>query len=290
MNLRHIFSRLYRCLPVVRELRFLNGRLSQLLQEQNWILATISKQMMLQSSDRFLDPRRLLHGEFQACSQNGEDGILHELFSRVGTTNRELCEIGCGVGGANNTSLLVASGWRAFWIDGRQDLGDKIATSDRWRERIRFQRAFVAAENIEQILKSMEVPNDLDLLSIDIDQNTYHIWKAIGSLKPRVVAVEYNASIPPWLDWVCEYRADRVWDGTVNMGGGLKAFERLGREKGYSLVGCDSTGVNAYFVRNDLADPGKFCEPFTAENHYEPPRYAWSAPGGHAQSLIDLTR
>jgi hypothetical protein len=30
--------------------------------------------------------------------------------------------------------------------------------------------------------------------------------------------------------------------------------------------------VNAFFVRMDLA-AGLFCDPFTAENHYEPPRY-----------------
>lgn len=136
---------------------------------------------------------------------------------------------------------------------------------------------------------TLRVPPDLDLLSIDIDQNTYHVWRAIRSLRPRVVVVEYNASIPPWLDWASEYRPDRTWDGTMNMGAGLKAFERLGRQKGYSLIGCDSVGVNAYFVRDELADPAKFCDPFTAENHYEPPRYAWGARGGHAQSLLDVS-
>jgi len=287
--MRALVSRLYNSLPVIRELRQLSGQLTHLLQEQNWLLTTMSRHMLIQGSDRFQDPRRLLSAEFQACSQNGEDGILHEIFRRVGLTRRELCEIGCGIGGANNTSLLVASGWRGFWIDGQHAIGKRISASPGLRNCVKFEQAFVTAENVLALLAKLGVPSDLDLLSIDIDQNTYHIWRAITSLHPRVVVVEYNASIPPWMDWACEYQPDRVWDGSMNWGAGLKAYERLGQEKGYSLVGCDSTGVNAYFVRNDLADPEKFCGPFTAENHFEPPRYAWGARGGHAQSLIDIT-
>jgi hypothetical protein len=290
MHFRTLLTSLYRKLPIVREVRLLSGQLSHLIQEQNWMLATISRSLLEQSSERFRDPRRILHFEFQGCSQNGEDGILHEIFRRVGSNGKVLCEIGCGVGGANNTSLLVASGWRGFWIDGQPAVQMKIAVTPSLRDRVRFQQALVTAENIEEILAGLGVPEDLDLLSIDIDQNTYHVWHAISSLRPRVVVVEYNASIPPWLDWVCEYQPHRVWDGTINMGGGLKAFERLGREKGYSLIGCDSAGVNAYFVRQELADDERFCGPFTAENHHEPPRYAWGARGGHAPSLLGPTR
>ena len=53
----------------------------------------------------------------------------------------------------------------------------------------------------------------------------------------------------------------------------LAAFERLGRERGYALVGCDFTGTNAFFVRADLAE-GKFLAPFDAATHYEPSRLA----------------
>jgi hypothetical protein len=47
--------------------------------------------------------------------------------------------------------------------------------------------------------------------------------------------------------------------------------------------------VNAFFVRDDLTD-GKFAEPFTAENHYHPPRYylkfatGWPARASRVQA------
>ena len=47
------------------------------------------------------------------------------------------------------------------------------------------------------------------------------------------------------------------------------------------MVGCNYTGVTAFFVRDDLVGD-HFAAPFTAENHYEPPRYFVRMPNGHA--------
>ena len=54
--------------------------------------------------------------------------------------------------------------------------------------------------------------------------------------------------------------------------GEISACERLGRQKGYALVGCSLNGVNAFFVREDLCRD-LFDAPFTAAHHYEPIRY-----------------
>jgi hypothetical protein len=279
-----LLKRAYRRLPVIRELDALNRSISSAVNRQNWLLAEIYRQMLTKDSARYHDRRRILYAESQCCSQNGEDGILHELFVRIGATNRVFFEIGT----SNNTALLAAAGWKGFWVDGQDAVASHIAASPSMSQAITFRQAFITAENIGTLINDLGIPRELDLLSIDIDQNTYHVWDAIDGLKPRVVVVEYNASVPPWLDWVCEYQPDRSWDGTVNFGASLKAFERLGREKGYALVGCDSAGVNAYFVRSDLADGERFCQPFTADNHYEPPRYPLSERGGHSEGPLDI--
>ena len=54
-------------------------------------------------------------------------------------------------------------------------------------------------------------------------------------------------------------------------GASLKALEKLGREKGYTLVGCGFTGCNAFWVRSDLVG-SLFCPEATAEHHFEPLR------------------
>jgi len=43
----------------------------------------------------------------------------------------------------------------------------------------------------------------------------------------------------------------------------------LGRKKGYTLVATDSTGVNAFFVRDELATPERFLDP-VLHYHYSP--------------------
>ncbi|MGC8643998.1 MAG: hypothetical protein ACP5XB_29415, partial [Isosphaeraceae bacterium] len=65
------------------------------------------------------EPKDLNRHEFQAFSQNGEDGIIAEIFQRIGVTNRYFVEFGASDGFENNTALLVRPlGWRGLWIDG----------------------------------------------------------------------------------------------------------------------------------------------------------------------------
>jgi hypothetical protein len=90
-----------------------------------------------------------------------------------------------------------------------------------------------------------------------------------------VLVVEYNALFPPQVDWKVDYAADKVWKWTEHFGASLKAFELWGREAGYQLVGCDLGGVNAFFVRQDLAGE-HFAQPATAENFYEPRRFCFT--------------
>jgi hypothetical protein len=63
-------------------------------------------------------------------------------------------------------------------------------------------------------------------------------------------------------------------------------LEEIGREMGYALVGCGMAGVNAFFVREDLVGD-KFCAPFTARNHYEPPRHYLSTQRVFKQGFDD---
>jgi len=91
-------------------------------------------------------------------------------------------------------------------------------------------------------------------------------------VSPRVVVIEYNATLRPPMSLVVFYEPMRRWDGTNYFGASLEALVRLGRDKGYRVVGCSYTGANAFFVRNDVAGD-HFLDPATAEEHYEPPRY-----------------
>lgn len=246
-----------------------------------------SIELLQWNNPRFRDPLRLLASGFQVNSRADDDGMIREIFRRIGTESRVFLEIGVGDGLENNTAFLLAQGWTGYWLDAgddfqrRPELQPFLSTGQ-----LRATAAFVTRENAAELARRLGVPPSLDLLSIDIDQNTYYVWEALRDLRPRAAVIEYNASIPPDLDWKVRYAADRIWDRTFNFGAGLKALERLGTELGYCLVGCDMTGANAFFVRRDLVGD-RFAAPFTAENHFEPPRFELLPSRGHPRTILD---
>jgi hypothetical protein len=225
----------------------------------------------LLTRDRYVDPKRLESFGFKTYSQNDEDGIIQEIFNRIGTTTRRFIEIGVENGLECNTLKLLLEGWSGLWLEGSSQHLASITRrfNDIISEgRLSAKQAFVTAENINELIAD----GDIDLLSIDIDGNDFYVWRTIRAVNPRVVVIEFNAKFRPPLSIVQAYRPDNVWPRTDYMGASLEAMVRLGRDLGYSLVGTNIVGVNAFFVRNDLLAE-HFQEPFTAENHYNEPRY-----------------
>jgi hypothetical protein len=246
----------------------------------------------LLAQPRYSEPKRLHRFEQQVFSQNGEDGALDEIFRRIGTTDRRFLEIGVGDGLENNTTYFLAKDWKGWWIDGDGSAIDKIKKNF-WQPLAKgdltIRHALVTAENIAGIVSDLKIPVEFDLFSLDIDRNTYFVWRALKQLRPRVIVIEFNSSLPAETDWTVEYRADMVYNCTSYLGASLKAYERLGTELGYALVGCELSGINAFFVRRDLCGD-KFAEPFTAENHYEPPRYFLLRRDGHPRCFTDIPK
>ena len=71
----------------------------------------------LLSDSKYLDPRHLARHGFKAYSQHTEDGLLDEIFRRIGVTNQFFVEFGVGDGLENNTAYRLALGWRGVWLD-----------------------------------------------------------------------------------------------------------------------------------------------------------------------------
>lgn len=227
---------------------------------------------------RYADPKRLLRYGFKVYSQHDEDGIIQEIFRRVGTSSRTFVEFGVETGVECNTTKLLIEGWRGLWIEASAPSCQRIASLfDAFLKdkRLTLRQSLVTAENINGLIRSADLTGEIDLLSIDIDFNDYWVWKAIEVTNPRVVTIEYNAGLRPPMSVTVPYQPNRSSDGTNFFGASLEALVRLGRTKGYRIVGCNISGSNAFFVREDLC-ADHFLEPATAEEHYEPPRHFFS--------------
>jgi hypothetical protein len=248
----------------------------------------------LRADPAYADPKRLERAGWKAYSQNDEDGIIAEIFRRIGVKHRSFVEFGAGDGLENNTAYLLAQGWRGLWMDGSEDNARIIRHGFApliERGLLQFKCEFITRENVDGLIASAGLGPEIDLLSIDLDGNDLHLWEAINCVNPRVVAVEYNAKFRPPVAWTVAYSATHMWQGDDYMGASLSAFEKLARARGYRLAGCNLAGVNAFFVREDLAGD-LFASPATAEHLFQPPRYdlIYAYRGGHGAGSLSIVQ
>jgi len=201
-------------------------------------------------------PQALLARRFGLLSQNDEDGILLALFDHIGTTNCRFVTIGAGTNGGNAGMLAYDCGWSGLMVDASEARIERIR--DRFRQsRVVACAAWITRENVNDLLRENGIAGEIDLLDIDIDGIDYWIWHGIEAVTPRVVVVEYNASFGFERAVTVPYEARFDRHRTTEYryyGASLRAFERLGSQRGYRLIAIEPRGVNAFFVRHDVAN------------------------------------
>lgn len=236
------------------------------------------------------DPPRLELSGFKVFSMHGQDGVLQEIFRRIGTTNKRFVEFGAQDGLQCNARLLFWTGWTGLWIEAGELNAERLRSTYQPAledGRLKFAEAFVTSENINDLLRENSASGEIDLLVIDVDGNDIHIFEAIDAVLPRVVCIEYNGSFPPPIDFVRPYDPAHVWDKSLYYGASLAAMQRVFSKKGYQLVGTDICGADAFFVRGDLIDD-RFHAPGDVATLYNPPRYGLGPgfPIGHKAPAI----
>jgi hypothetical protein len=203
-------------------------------------------------------PGRLQDYEFQVYSQWGEDGILQRLVEAVPVVRKLFVEFGVeDYTEANTRFLLAKDDWAGLVMDGSDANVARIVSDPLyWRHNLKAVNAFVTRENINELLRQNGLSGDIGLLSIDIDGNDYWVWEAIDVVRPAIVVSEYNwrfgAERRVTVPYDPAFVRGHAHQSTVYYGASLAALEALGARKGFDLVGCNSSGNNAFFVRRDL--------------------------------------
>jgi len=196
--------------------------------------------------------------EFRTYSQFGEDGILQHLTAHVPFAERSFVEFGVeDFLEANCRLLLRLAPWRGLVLDGRPDLAEVMGADPLMFSRnLTARSAFITAENINALLEEEGFVGDIGILSIDVDGNDYWIWRAVKVVQPRIVVVEYNSIFGPDATVSVPYKPD-FYRGDAHYSllyssASLGALAHLAQSRGYSLVGSNAAGNNAFFVRNDV--------------------------------------
>jgi hypothetical protein len=204
------------------------------------------------------EPKPLGLYELRVFSQNGEDGVIEEILRRVGAPERFFVEFGASTGTENNCVVLAdVLGWTGLFIEGGGLEYDALERKYRGNRRVATVQALVTPANVAPLFVRHAVPQEPDVLSIDVDGSDYWIWESL-TYRPRLLVIEYNSALEPGRALV-QPRDHPGWDQTDYFGASIEALTQLGVRKGYRLVHTDLTGTNAFFVRDDLA--GKFSSP-----------------------------
>jgi hypothetical protein len=196
--------------------------------------------------------------EFQVYSQWGEDGIIQHLLQHVKIERQIFVEFGVeSYSEANTRFLLVNNNWAGLVIDGTARNIESIKRDPiYWRFNLKAVCSFITEKNINELLKTNGITGDIGLLSIDIDGNDYWIWNQIDVISPRIVIVEYNSRLgiekSVTVPYVETFDRKTAHYSMIYYGASLRALDNLGRRKGYAFVGCNSNGVNAFFIRSDV--------------------------------------
>lgn len=197
--------------------------------------------------------------EFRVFSQFGEDGIIQYLIrrSRVPFDLRTFIEFGVeNYEEANTRFLLLNDNWRGLVMDSSETHVAAVRNSTLyWKHDLTARCALIDRDNIDGLIAAAGFAGAVGLLSVDIDGNDYWVWERISAIEPIIVIVEYNslfgASRAVAVPYDASFDRERAHYSRLYWGCSLPALEALARRKGYALVGSNSAGNNAFFVRND---------------------------------------
>lgn len=219
---------------------------------------------------------------YKVFSQGDEDGIIQEMIRRIQTgavlRSRVFVEIGAGVTGENNSSLLLMQGWKGVMVDSdsriveyfKSDLTERLVVLN---ERVEPDSKLEHVVSSLQEKFSIESKNSripIGVLSLDIDGIDGAVLSNIlKAIDPEILVLEYNAAFPPPLLASVNPKPNLSWVGDNFYGMSLQSWhDSISQE--YSLVACGLTGVNSFWVKNQHA---KLFESYSISDLYQPARH-----------------
>ena len=204
-------------------------------------------------------PINLSEIEFKIFSQFGDDGIIQHIISNLTIEDKNKTFIEFGVENyqeSNTRFLLMNNNWDGLIMDGSKKNINYVKNQPHyWQHKLLALDKFINIKNINNLINDNGFSGEIGLLSIDLDGNDYWIWEEINIVKPIIVIAEYNGifgnDLPLSIPYDEKFIRSVSHYSNLYWGCSLKALDHIAKKKGYSFFGCNSSGNNAYFIRDD---------------------------------------
>jgi len=206
---------------------------------------TLEKQAGKLDSSR-VPKNTLLQYRKNVTSENGEDGILEHIFKTLGVGQGFCVDIGAcdGKKWSNSYNLIANLGWQGLLIESDKEAFAQLTDTYKNNKQAQCIHTTASLAILENLLLKYNVPKKFDLMTIDVEGNDYHLFKALKSYTPSIVVVDFNPSIGNDIRFVQENSPQ------AHYGASLRSLTELAASKGYTLAAV--TDWNAIFIRNDL--------------------------------------
>lgn len=191
--------------------------------------------------------KKLLLSESKEFSQNGEDGIIQKILDEfIKTKNKSYVEIGAGDGTESNTRYLRENfQWNGISFDfNNRNLKFNVVMQK------------ITHMNVLKVFEKFEIKQFFDLLSIDTDFADYWILeKILSKYHPSIIIHEVNQQPPDECVSVAKLNGLALWDNySKYYGANICAYFCLAVRFNYSMIYCESQGVNCFWIRNDILE------------------------------------
>jgi len=235
------------------------GNSIQISNQEKTEIELLAVGSLLSNQQYSMNSRNINDYEFRIFSQFGDDGIIQYLIKHISIENEIFVEFGVENYLESNTRfLMMNNNWSGFVMDGSEDAMNSLKNQNwYWRYSLISKAVFIDKENINELLANTGFSN-IGLLHIDLDGNDYHILTEINlsKLNPSILILEYNSVFGN--DRAITIPYDKAFVRTnshysnLYWGASLPALNHAASKKGYSLIGCNLAGNNAYFIKNSL--------------------------------------
>jgi len=198
-----------------------------------------------------VNPCYLLNFRDTKHSLDGEAGVLDYVLSKLPYANRWVVEFGAcdGLAFSNSAHLIAELGYSAVLIEPDEEQFSMLVENMRRYPKVTCLKTFIGIEgnlSLDVILSQTSCHKNPDLMIIDVDNNDYHIFKAIEIYKPKVLMIEINSTLLPEQEKVAEYDAPFIFG---KHGSSILSMTLLAESKGYRLI-CNIS-CNAIYVQEE---------------------------------------
>tara|TARA_B100000965_G_C19584544_1_gene755105 strand:+ start:506 stop:1462 length:957 start_codon:yes stop_codon:yes gene_type:complete len=205
------------------------------------------------------DVKNIQEVDLKIFSQNGEDGIIDYLMSKLKLipSSTNFIEIGVGDYRESNTRFIYNRFHpKGLIVDCMDNMESKVKPHiNLWKGDLRVCNTRVNSKNINEIIKN-NCDFQIDLFSIDIDSVDYWIIKELKKNISKIFIAEFNPVFGPDLRVtvpnIDSFDRTKYHYSNLCYGMSLRALIELMDEKNYYFIGTNLQKMNAFFISKDF--------------------------------------